>query len=141
MDISVMKYLDNRAFNYTTKRLNVSGVNRFVSKEQYSAILRRVRLVSEEISSAMSFLSDASPEALLVAEKLIETLEKKLETLRQSARFLTKLKLETRFMSEESDISIVDITRGTFINMNYSITDRGIVLNSESNSRSNTSVG
>ncbi len=127
---SLMEYLDRRAFNYVTKNLNVHSLSRFTSIEQYKAILRRIRLVSDDIETAVSFLDETSPEALETATSLIDTLEKKLEVIRQSARFLTKLKYETRFISEESDISLIDLTKGTFNNVSYSVVDSGIVMDS-----------
>jgi len=135
---NIMEYLDRRAFNYATKTLNIGNLSKFISIDQYRAILKRIKVSSEDIGSSILFLDETSPEALSTANSLVETLEKKLEVIRQAARFLTKLKYETRFISEESDISLVDLTKGTFNNLNYSIVDSGIIMDSVSKIHGNS---
>lgn len=124
-------YLSKRANKYVRETLSASSASRYNSINQYRALLKRVESIGLNIEDSVNFLNESSPEILEALEGAVSALESKLQIIRDSAKFISKTKFETRLISDGSDISVIDISRGEFSNMSYSVTDHGIVMNSK----------
>lgn len=126
------EYVENRNRVYVREELNASGISRYNSIDQYRALLSRAKSISENISSTIEFLLTNKDDVLNTVDTAISTLENKVQIIRESAKFLSKQNLEVRSISSEADISVVDLSRGSFNNTSYSITDRGVIIDSDS---------
>ena len=123
-------FLEQREDKYVREVFAPSSINPYTSREQYKAMLKRISSIGENLKDSLDFLDSTSVDVESTIEKAISTLETKLQVIRQSAKFITKMKFETRLISSASDISVIDISKGRFKNINYSVTDRGLVMDS-----------
>lgn len=128
--MSLDKYLENRETAYIVTQLEDINLSRYNSDLQYKALLTRVSTIAATMSESITFLDDNEESVLKAIESALSTLEIKVQVIRNAARFLSKSKLEVRSVSSESDISIIDLSKGSFNGLNYSFSDSGVVLDS-----------
>jgi hypothetical protein len=126
-------YLDNRADNYVSQRFPEGSFNHYNPVENYAALLSRIELIGADIQRVVEFLSAEEEDVTDTIEEAVSTLEIKLQTIRDSVQYLSKLKLELD--GQPSDIAVIDLSNGHFGNMSYSIEDHGLIMNSVRGSR------
>jgi hypothetical protein len=124
------EYLSTRARYYVLEELNINSLSKYNSVYQYTALLERITSLSENIDRSLSFMEENTPDVEDSIETAIYTLETKVQIIRDSLQFINKIKMDLNSTGTSSDISIVDLSRCSFSNMNYSVTDRGVVLSS-----------
>jgi nanoRNase/pAp phosphatase (c-di-AMP/oligoRNAs hydrolase) len=122
------KYLEQRGDKYVTQRFPTGSFNKNNPTSNYSAMLRRISKIGTDVAYTVDFLKENEDPIAETIESAISTLEVKLQIMRDSIQHSSKLKMELG--DALSDISMVDMTKGTFQNISYSHTDRGLVLNS-----------
>lgn len=121
-------YLSQRGDMYATQRFPKGEFNQYNPIDNYSAMMRRISNIGADTLRTIDFLSSNEDPVADTIESAISTLETKLQVMRDSIQYSSKLKMELGDVP--SDISMIDMSKGRFENMSYSHTDRGIVLNS-----------
>lgn len=121
-------YLNQRGDMYATQRFPKGKFNQYNPMDNYSAMMRRISNIGIDTLRTIDFLSLNEDPVADTIESAISTLETKLQVMRDSIQYSSKLKMELGDVP--SDISMIDMSKGRFENMSYSHTDRGIVLNS-----------
>ena len=121
-------YLANRGAKFVINTFPDGNISEYNSYETYRAVLNKIRKIGLDIDDTISFLAEEEDDVVNTIESAIATLETKLQVIRDAVQYSSKLKMDMG--GRPSDISVVDLSRGSFTNMNYSNTDRGLVLSS-----------
>ncbi len=122
-------YLDQRGDNYVTQRFPSGAFNQYNPVENYSALLRRMSRIGEDIEGTIEFLSENEDSVIDTIELAVSTLEVKLQVMRDAIQNSAKIKMD--LSGAPSDVSMIDLSKGRFENMSYSVSDHGIILNSK----------
>lgn len=123
--MSYKDYLQNRTNYYVVEDFNGRAISRYNHAEQYNALLKRMQSIANNIENTLDFLETSDPEVYSVIMSTLDKLEAKVQSIKRAARAISR---SNKDAGRIADISVVDLTHGTFDGMSYSVTHNGLIL-------------
>ena len=123
------EFLKNRE-NYIIKRGISSGKNLYNSKDKINAFLCSSENKKNEINSSVLFLSENFEDVEVSISKMLDSLKNSISHLISTVSHIGKIKASYPATSSSMDISLLNLTKGSCIDMIYSDTDSGLILKS-----------
>lgn len=121
-------YLDNRGGMYVSESFPEGDFGEYNTFQICTAVLNKIKRVGDAVGRTVGFLSEEEESVIGTADRAIEMLETKLQVMQDAIEYSSRLKLDMG--GKSADISVVDLSKGMFVGMNYSVTDSGVILNS-----------
>ena len=125
--MTINNYIANRDGLYVLGNAKLDKVNRWVSEDQIQACITSINTITDEIDNKSAELSGYAEDAINASNTIINGSLNKIEFIKSTIHMLSVINLTSR-----QNVSFVDLTKGTKINVVYSNTDRGIILESTS---------
>ena len=125
--MTIETYLKDRG-NSVLSNIKEKDIGLFNSDSELLSILSKLNKSAEDSSDSINFLSEHIDDIEEAIDNVLNAVLLKISFMRSSVSNMNRSFYTPATNSVNSDISILDLTKGKYDNMSFSITDSGLII-------------